>query len=398
MAVGTAPNASTPAPGAPHLLIVATVANTIAAFLLPYAAHFRSLGWRVDAAASGAPQDQRVVGAFDHAYDLPLSRSLRDVRGLWNASRAVHQILATDPDIVHVHTPIASFVTRYMNARRPPGRRSAAVYTAHGFHFHATGGLLPNAAFLMAERIAGRWTDRLIVINDEDEEAAARHRIVPGRRLVRMPGIGLDTATYSPAAVSARAASSARARLGIPAAAPLFVVVAELTARKRQQDAIAALGLLARTDAHLVLAGEGAKRPELEAQVRSAGLAERVHFLGVVVDVRPLVRAAAAVILPSGREGLARSVMEALSLEIPVIGSTARGNRELVGDDRGRIFETGDVHGLADAMTWLIDHPAAGVEMGRRGRARMVERYDIQVLVQMHEELYRGLLAERPAS
>jgi glycosyltransferase involved in cell wall biosynthesis len=90
--------------------------------------------------------------------------------------------------------------------------------------------------------------------------------------------------------------------------------------------------------------------------------------------------------------------MEALSLEIPVIASTARGNRELVGDDRGRIFETGDVPALADAMAWLIDHPDAGAEMGRRGRARMVERYDIQVLMEMHEELYRGLLAERATS
>ncbi|MCI0582981.1 MAG: glycosyltransferase family 1 protein, partial [Chloroflexi bacterium] len=64
----------------PSLLIVATVSGTIAAFLAPYAAHFRALGWRVDAAASGAASDPRLLDAFDHVHDLPLSRSVRDVR------------------------------------------------------------------------------------------------------------------------------------------------------------------------------------------------------------------------------------------------------------------------------------------------------------------------------
>ena len=133
----------------------------------------------------------------------------------------------------------------------------------------------------------------------------------------------------------------------------------------------------------------------LESQARGLGVEDRVHFLGVISDVRPVVRAATALILPSKREGLARSVMEALSLEVPVIASTARGNRELVGKDSGLLFDTGDVRGLADAMDRLIDHPDERRAMGRRGRERMVERYDLNVLIRMHEALYREMLAER---
>jgi glycosyltransferase involved in cell wall biosynthesis len=389
------PVARAPGPPGPSLLIVATVAGTIKAFLAPYAAHFRSLGWRVDAAASGAPSDPRLRDSFDHVHELPLSRSLRDVRGLARARRAIQQILETPPDIVHVHTPIASFLTRFVVSRMPPARRPAVAYTAHGFHFHAGGRAVTNAAFLTAERLAGRWTDRLIVISDEDEAAARRHRIVPDRRLVRMPGIGLDTDHYAPSAVPAGSPARIRGQLGIAVDAPAFVIVGELNRNKRQADAIEALGVMQHPGAHLLLAGMGRQRAALEAQARDAGAGDRIHFLGEIDDVRPVVRAATALLLPSRREGLARSIMEALSLEVPVIASTARGNRELLGDDSGLLYDTGDVRGLAGAMDWMLDHPDSRRQMGLRGRARMVERYGLRALIRMHETLYGAMLAER---
>lgn len=317
------------------------------------------------------------------------------MRGLERGRRALLEILETTPDIVHVHTPIAGFLARLAVRRKPLDRRPAVAYTAHGFHFYEGGHPVTNAAFLTAERVAGRWTDRLVVINGEDEAAAIRHRLVPRRRLVRMSGIGLDTRMFSPSAVVPDGPAQVRYQLGIAADAPIFVLVGELNRNKRQRDAIAALVSMRHPGAHLVLAGGGRERPALDSQVRNLGVDDRVHFLGVISDVRPVVRTATALLLPSKREGLARSIMEALSLEVPVITSTARGNRELLGTDSGILYPTGDVAALADAMDWLIDHPDEAHAMGLRGRDRMVEQYDLQVLIRMHEELYRAMLAER---
>ena len=243
----------------------------------------------------------------------------------------------------------------------PARRRPAVAYTAHGFHFHEGGRRLPNAAFLLAERIAGRWTDRLVVINDEDERAAIRHRIVPGRSLVRMPGIGVDTDHYARAALSTRG-DRALARAVGPDRRALFVFVGEFSRNKRQSDAIAALaGCATRrrdscSSAMARYGGTGGARGPV-------GAADRVVFAGIVEDVRPIVAASVALVLCSGREGLARSIMEALALEVPVVASNARGNRELVGDS-GRIVDVGDIDGLAEAMDWLLDHPAERRAMG----------------------------------
>jgi glycosyltransferase involved in cell wall biosynthesis len=389
------PTPGMPMPPGPSLLYVATVTDTIRHFLTPYAAHFRALGWRVGAAANGASTDTVLREAFDDVYELPLSRSILDLQSLVRGERAISEVLASQPDIVHVHTPIASFLTRLAARSLPETKRPAVAYTAHGFHFYQGGCAATNAVFLTAERVAGRWTDRLVVMNDEDYEAARRNRIIGPGRLVRMPGIGVDTEWYSRSRVDPDEITRARRELRVGPETPLFVAVGELSRRKRMADVVEALALMRHHEAALALAGEGAERQRLEVLAAERGVRNRVHFAGSVADVRPMVGGATALVLASDREGLARAIMEALALEVPVIASTARGNRELVDTDGGFIFPIGDVDHLAAKMDWLVDHPAEGLEMGRCGRERMVERYDLRSLVRLHEDMYRGMLAVR---
>jgi len=379
----------------PTLLMVATISATIRGFLTPYAAHFRHMGWRVEAAANGATVDPGLEGIFDELHELPLSRSILDVGGIARSMNAISRILASGYDIVHVHTPIASFVTRAAIRRMPAEMRPAVVYTAHGFHFYEHGRLATNALFMAAERLAGRWTDRLVVINDQDHAAALKHGIVPRRRLVLMPGIGLDTQWYAPSSVPADEIAESRARVGIDPGTPLFAVVGELSLRKRPFDVVAALGRMKHRECHLVLLGDGRERPRVEAAIRESGVGDRVHIVGFLADVRPFVAASTALVLASRTEGLPRCVMEALSMEVSVIATDARGSPDLVAPDAGIIVPVGDVPALARAMDRMLDDPEEARAMAGRGRKRMVERYDLSILIAHHEALYRELLAER---
>ena len=105
--------------------------------------------------------------------------------------------------------------------------------------------------------------------------------------------------------------------------------------------------------------------------------------------------ASVALVLCSGREGLARSIMEALALGGPGGGvkcaRQSRAGRRLRPDRRGR----GHRRPCADAMDWLLDHPVERRAMGERGRIRMVEGYDLRVVTRLHEDLYASMLAER---
>ncbi len=379
----------------PKLLAVTTVPVTHAFFLLPYAYHFRGLGWRVDGLAAGLSACESCRQAYDHAFDIEWSRNPFDPRNLTRATQRVREIVrAGDYDIVHVHTPVAAFVTRFALRALRRERRVQVIYTAHGFHFHRDGNPLKNAAFLSLEKLAGPWTDFLIVINREDEEDARKHRIVDPERIRYMPGIGVDLSRYNPDDVSPAQVQRLRQELRIGEGQAVFTMIAGFEPRKRHQDVLTALAHLRDARAVVVFAGAGPLESKMKALAQELGVASQVRFLGFRRDIPPLLMVSRASILPSEREGLSRSIMESMAMGVPVIASDAKGNRDLLKDDVGALIPIGDALALARAIKWFLDHPAEARAMGQRAR-QSVQPYDLQRIIAMHDSLYAEALQRR---
>jgi glycosyltransferase involved in cell wall biosynthesis len=380
---------------ATRLLITTSVPTTLTTFLLPYARHFRERGWVVHAASNGATGCAACRDAFDEVFDLPWTRRPRDPVNVTVAPRRLQALVeAGGYDLVHTHDPIAAFVTRLALRRMRARGRPRVIYTAHGFHFHGEGGRVSNGVFRSMEWVAGRWTDYLIVINRDDEQAARRFGIVAPDRLRYMPGIGVDLATYARDRVAPDRPQLLRAELGVPSDAPLLTMIAEFNPGKRHRDAVAALALAKRRDVHLLLAGTGPLMEAVRAAAADAGVGARVHLLGFRGDVPDLLHASFASILPSEREGLPRCIMESLCLERPVISTRIRGVRELVDDETGVLAEVGDVAAMARAIDALADDPELRARMGRTGRERM-QAFGFDRVVAMHEALYGEALVPR---
>ena len=375
-----------------RLLIVTTIEATLRGFLLPYARHFRALGWTVDGMAKGATESPECLAGFDHCYEASWSRNPLHPGLFQMPGRIRRQVAAGGYDLVHVHTPVASFLTRFALRKLPAAGRPKVVYTAHGFHFIAGGNPLKNTVFAAVERLAGKWTDRLVVINHADELEAVRRRIVDPARLTYMPGIGLDLSYYDPAAIPPAQVAGVRAELGLRPGQPLFLMVAHFDPGKRHRDLLAAFAALDAPDAHLALAGTGPLLEPLKAWCRERGLEHRVHFLGYRRDAPALMLAALATVLPSEREGLPRSVMESMALGVPVIGTDIRGSGDLLDLGGGIKLPVGDVDGLRAALQRLLQDPEAARRLGAQARPRM-QVYHIDNLVRMHEELYAEVLA-----
>ncbi len=375
------------------LLFVSTVASFLEAFLLPYARHFSAMGWRVDAVANGAPTNPSCTAAFGSVFDVEWTRNPLDARNLTTASDRLKQIVTEGRyDIVHVHTPVAAFVTRLaLRSRSAP----AVIYTAHGLHFHQRGTAARNAIFLAMELLAGRWTDYLIVINKPDLQVARRWRMVEPDRVLYMPGIGVDVqSSYAPERVSDADVHRVRAEQGVADDAPVFLKVAEFIPRKRHSDALNAFAALRRAHSHLLLAGTGPLVSDVERQADRLGIRRRVHFLGQRTDVPVLMKCAKAVLLCSDQEGLPRSVLEAMALGTPVIGTDIRGTQELLSDGAGFLYQPGDDAALADLMRKVLDDSESALRAVRVARQKVV-LYDLRTVIRMHEELYHRLLGFR---
>jgi len=375
-----------------RLLITTSVPTTLVTFLLPYARYFRERGFVVHALSNGATGCEACREAFDEVFDIPWTRRPRDPVNLTEAPRRLRSLVAAEGyDLVHTHDPIAAFVTRYALRGTRRGGRPRVLYTAHGFHFHGEGGRLGNLVFRTAERLAGRWTDYLVVINRDDERAALEHRIVPRERLRYMPGIGVDTSVYAADSVTDAQLRALRDEIGVTDQAPLLTMVGEFNPGKRQRDAVTALATARRRDVHLVLLGVGPLMDEVRAQAAAEGVADRVHLLGFRTDVPAWLAASFATILPSEREGLPRCIMESLCLERPVISTRIRGVRELVDEETGVLTAVGDTPAMAEAIDALAGDPDRCARMGRLGRERM-RAFDLAGVLTMHEDLYAEAL------
>jgi glycosyltransferase involved in cell wall biosynthesis len=169
----------------------------------------------------------------------------------------------------------------------------------------------------------------------------------------------------------------------------LIGCVGRLVSEKGLTDALSALAQMS-ADAHLLLAGEGPMRSDLEAQAAVSGLTGRVHFAGSrpLTELPEIMNVLDALLLPSRttsrwKEQFGRVLIEAGACGVAVIGSDSGAIPEVIGD-AGLTYPEGDVAALADRLRCLQEDAALRARLGRTGRERAVRLFSWpQVAAQM---------------
>jgi glycosyltransferase involved in cell wall biosynthesis len=248
--------------------------------------------------------------------------------------------------------------------------------------------------FIILEKLAGNWTDYLIVINKDDYEAALNYRFLKEANLLYIPGIGIDSTYYDPNTIFEEDIHEVRNELVLGKNDKYFLMVGEFNNNKCQMEAVKALHELNKPNIHLVFAGDGSNMEAVRNLSQYFRVSKKVHFLGYRNDILRLMKGSIALLLTSRREGLPRCILESMSLEVPVIATNIRGTKELLTDGAGIVYQVGDIEGLASAMEDLLDNPAEAQEMGRKGRKQIIEKYELGKIIQMHENLYYRALQE----
>jgi glycosyltransferase involved in cell wall biosynthesis len=172
--------------------------------------------------------------------------------------------------------------------------------------------------------------------------------------------------------------AEARARLGISTESELVLTVARLTPWKGVDTLIAALTALrdCRPNARLVVVGDGPDRGRLESLAARAPSAT-VRFAGEVPhqQVALYLRAADALALCSGYEGLSHVLLEAMAAGVPVVASRVGGNLELVRDgENGLLVPYGDVAATRRALRTMLEDPGPARRLGATARAEAAGR------------------------
>ncbi len=177
-----------------------------------------------------------------------------------------------------------------------------------------------------------------------------------------------------------------RRRLSIPYGARVIACIAGFRREKGHHHLIQAFSALD-GKAHLILAGDGIVRKDIEHMVNSMGLSERVHFLGTVSDVRPVLAATDLSVLASTAvETFSMAMLESMAMEVPVVATAIGGLAEAIENgETGYIVEVGDVRSLTEAMRVGAEVVGRAREMGKKARRRVQEEFTRKLMVDKTE-------------
>lgn len=327
--------------------------------------------------------DEGPVGVMLKRAGVPVlgcqARGASDVSALWR----LRQILAADPpDVLHsllFHANIAARVVGPL-AGVPAHRIVNEIQTVE----------IERKWHLLVDGLTCRMCR--VEIGNSPSVLAHLHRAahVPWSRLRCEWGAvdleAIDAATPIP-----------RVELGVGPEESLIVWSGRLDPIKGFEEMLEALALVRRTHrARLLLAGEGAYRPTVEALVRRLTLEDAVTLLGERRDVPRLLKSADLYLFCSRTEGLPNALIEAMAAGLPIVATKVPGCRDLIRDgESGVLVKSRDAADIAAAVTRLLDDRARAAALGRAARAWVSERLDARNWGARWASLYASLAASR---
>jgi glycosyltransferase involved in cell wall biosynthesis len=355
---------------------ICAVDFTLYHFLLPLMRALRAAGHEVVGACARGSLTVRIEAEGFRVIDAPIRRSANPL-ALWRSYSALRHMLSAEKfDLVHVHTPVAALAGRVAAWRTGVPK---IVYTAHGFYFHEHMPAAKRGLHIGLEWLAGRATD--LLLTQAEEDAATARRLGLARGPIHAIGNGSDPGRFRPALPAETTRAAIRAALGTPSDRPVILMVGRLVAEKGYSELVEAMR---NVDAELWIVGERLASDHADGIAAALAAAQsdpvlktRIRLLGYRSDVPDLLRAADIFTLPSHREGMPRSIVEAMLTGLPVVATDIRGSREEVVDgETGLLVPLGNVKALGAALARLAGDSALRAQLGAAGLARARDLYD----------------------
>jgi glycosyltransferase involved in cell wall biosynthesis len=307
----------------------------------------------------------------------------------WNAALRFMTYLRSEKiDVVHAH------MIRAAAAAVPLARLAGVpvvIHTCHGREAWRKKWL--SRQYWYDRRITA-WSHATVAVSESTRDFLVREKKLDSRKVVVIRN-GRHLNGFMP---DPTRRESLRQDQGIRPGDPVVGVFGRLEEQKGHRYLIEALPkVLERVPAlHVLFAGAGSLRAELEASVRSLRLDRCVHFLGYRQDWMNWMDASDVVALPSLYEGMPLVPIEAAAMGKPVIATAVDGTCEVVVDgETGVLVPPAQPGALAGALVMLLTAPERQKALGKAAERRAREHFSLEQQLRDTARLYERLLIER---
>jgi len=376
---------------------VATIDGSLHDLLLNQMKSIQQAGYEVSGISAPGEDVAAIEAAGVRHIAVAMTRRLTPLADLQSLGQLYRVMRRERFTIVHTHTPKASFLGQLAaRAARVP----IVINTVHGFYFQGRTSPLWRWFYITLEKMAAHCSDVILSQSREDVQTAIREGICRPEK-IKFLGNGIDLRRFDRSRLSPEVLEAKARELGLPDDAPVVGFVGRLVREKGVLELLQAARLVRRevpTVRFLIVGPLDREKPDAltPAVAHDYDVAEICVFTGRRQDMPELLALMDVFVLPSHREGLPRSPMEASAMGVPCVVTDVRGCREVVEHGRnGLVVPAGDIQALARAVVELLTHREKARLMGEAGLQMARERFDEgQVFARVKAE-YARLLQEK---
>jgi glycosyltransferase involved in cell wall biosynthesis len=366
-------------------------------FFVGQGAYMKARGLEFHAISSSGEYLAKFAASEDvKVYTVEISRAIepaKDILSIYNLWRRLRLIR---PHIVEAHTSKAGILGMIAACM---ARIPIRIYHNHGMALLSEQGYR-RLLLWWCERIACLLAHEVIYVAESVRDAALKQGLcLPDKTRVICSINGLDVAgRFNPEKVGEKARAKTRHKHGIPADALVMGFVGRIFRVKGVTELVAAWDHLSKIfdSLNLLIVGTIDSRvpapPEVLERLRND---PRIHLTGYVENTPLYYAAMDLLVLPSHHEGLPYALLEASSMQLPVVGTRIPGIMDAIRDGvTGTLVERGDTAALANAIGTYLMNPELRRKHGLAGREFVLRKFSQERVWEALYKEYRRLLSQ----
>ncbi|QMS91456.1 glycosyltransferase family 4 protein [Nostoc edaphicum CCNP1411] len=380
------------------ILHICAIGDTAQILLRPQIDYLLSHNLSVEIACSPGLEVEQLQQQGYIVHPIQIDRRISPLLNLRSIYQLTRLIQKNQYDLVHVHTPIAAVLGR-IAAKLAGAKR--IVYTAHGFPFHDQSSLSEYRFYFIVEKFAAFITDLILTQNHEDIATAKKLGLCPPEKVCYL-GNGVDIDRFKRDCLNLTHQNQLRKSLGIPDSRNLIIgTIGRITRKKGSEYLIEATAKLLPNFPNLQVLLIGSQldtdpepfQTEVIKRIHSFGIDQHITLTGKRQDIPELLGLLDIFVLPTfSHEGLPRSIVEAMSMSLPVVTTDIRGCREAVIHGKtGLIVPPQNSQKLAEALGILLSNYELRQAYGQASREQVEIKYDEELVFARLNKYYQEL-------
>lgn len=378
------------------ILIFTGVEFTFEKFVYPLALNLKKEGYDVYTSFNKREYIGRSFDDYGFRFFYnPIKRKKSVIHILKSIIQLIKDCKRNRIDLIHCHTPIASIVARIAGIFLI---KTKVIYTCHGFYFHENMNKFKFFIFFIIEILLSKITSKIFFVSKEDYYLAIKYKFRNKSDLIYISN-GVSN-SFTPI-LDINEKTFERSKYNIPNSNYTFGIAARFVREKGFVELIPAFTQILKQfpNTTLCICGKrliGEHNDDISNFIEDSVKAypNNIFLIGEVStkNMPSFYKSLDAFILPSWREGMPMTILEAMMTGLPIIASEIRGCREAVKHNQnGILFKYKDEKALKKSMIILIKDKFLNQIFAKKSREIALEEFTLKKNLKLQLDVFKNL-------